>query len=112
MLRFLVRVLLCLVVVGSFLARHAIAQSRSIRPNVVQRNVRGKIAPSERDEQESLFNYYFQDQKLKYETKFDKLKVSASVPKSRIPYSADIHPQVAGGLTAPPVAGVTQATRR
>ena len=61
--------------------------------------MRGKVVPSERDEQESLFNYYFQGQKLKYETKFEKLKASASVPKWRIPYSADIHPQVAGGLS-------------
>jgi hypothetical protein len=37
--------------------------------------------------------------KLKYETRFEKLKTSASVPKWRIPYSADIHPQVAGGLS-------------
>ena len=71
-------------------------QSRAI---LFQEPWRGKVVPSERDEQESLFNYYFQDQKLKYETQFEKLKTSASVPKWRIPYSADIHPQVAGGLS-------------
>ena len=97
MRRFLVRVLM--VVVGSLLVRVASAQSSSIEGNTVSRTVHGKVVPSERDEQESLFNYYFQDQKLKYETQFEKLKTSASVPKWRIPYSADIHPQVAGGLS-------------
>jgi hypothetical protein len=97
MLRFSVRVLL--VIVGSLLVRGAIAQNSSIEGNTVSRIVRGKVVPSERDEQESLFNYYFQDQKLKYETQLEKLKTSASVPKWRIPYSADIHPQIAGGLS-------------
>ena len=66
--------------------------------NVVEREVRGKTVQSERDEQETLFNYYFQQRKLKYETQLKNLKESASVPKWRTPYSADIHPQAAGGL--------------
>jgi hypothetical protein len=66
--------------------------------NVEKREVRGKSVQSERDEQEALFNYYFRQRKLKYETKLKELKESASVPKWRIPYSADIHPQAAGGL--------------
>ena len=48
--------------------------------------MRGKVVPSERDEQESLFNYYFQDQKLKYETQFEKLEdlgLSAEMADSR-----------------------------
>ena len=66
--------------------------------NVDKRDVRGKTVQSERDEQEALFNYYFRQQKLKYETRLKELKESASVPNWRIPYSADIHPQAAGGL--------------
>jgi hypothetical protein len=66
--------------------------------NIVQREVRGKTVQSERDEQEALFNYYFRQRNLKYETQLKNLKESASVPKWRIPYSADIHPQSAGGL--------------
>jgi len=66
--------------------------------NVEKRIVRGKTVPSERDEQEALFNYYFRERKLTYETRLQQLKASASVPKWRIPYSADIHPQAAGGL--------------
>lgn len=66
--------------------------------NVEKREVRGKTVQSERDEQEALFNYYFRQQTLKYETRLKELKESASVPKWRIPYSADIHPQAWGGL--------------
>ena len=66
--------------------------------NVEKRDVRGQTVQSERDEQEALFNYYFRERKLKYETRLKELKASASVPKWRIPYSADIHPQAAGGL--------------
>jgi len=66
--------------------------------NVEKREVRGKTVPSERDEQEALFNYYFREKKLTYETRLKELKESASVPTWRIPYSADIHPQSAGGM--------------
>jgi hypothetical protein len=45
-----------------------------------------------------LFKYYFRKQRLIYETRFADLKQSASVPNWRVPYSADIHPQIAGGL--------------
>jgi len=68
--------------------------------NVEKRDIHGKTVQSERDEQESLFNYYFRSRKIQYETKLKELKKSASVPDWRIPYSADIHPQVAGGLGA------------
>ena len=71
------------------------ANARGMQSNVEQRTVAGKEVPSERDEQEPLFNYYFQDQKLKYETKLSDLKKEASVPAWRMPYSADIHPQSA-----------------
>ncbi|HUT13719.1 MAG TPA: hypothetical protein VMY42_24740 [Thermoguttaceae bacterium] len=66
--------------------------------NVHQRVVGGKIVQSERDEQEALFNYYFRNHSLTYETRLASLKSEASVPDWRIPYSADIHPEGAGGL--------------
>ena len=100
MLRLAPRLSLLLVIVSPLLAHSALGQGISTESNIVPRTVHGKVVPSERDEQESLFNYYFQERKLKYETKFEKLKTSASVPKWRIPYSADIHPQVAGGLSS------------
>ncbi|MBC8873458.1 MAG: hypothetical protein H8E44_28810 [Planctomycetes bacterium] len=55
---------------------------------------------SERDEQEALFNYYFRDQELKYETKLTNLDTEATVPKWRIPYAAAIHPEARGGLSS------------
>jgi len=70
-----------------------------VESNVHKREVRGQAVKSERDEQEALFNYYFHEQGLKYETKLAELKKSASVPSWRIPYSADIHPQTSGGLS-------------
>lgn len=66
--------------------------------NIEKRVIRGETVQSERDEQETLFNYHFRDQNLKYETTLAELKESASVPNWRIPYSADIHPQAWGGL--------------
>lgn len=69
-----------------------------VESNVEKREARGKPIQSERDEQETLFNYYFRKQELKYETRLKELKESAAVPSWRIPYSADIHPQAAGGL--------------
>jgi hypothetical protein len=54
---------------------------------------------SERDEQAALFNYYFQDQGFQYQTKLADLKSKAKVPGWRIPYSAAIHPESAGGLS-------------
>jgi hypothetical protein len=77
----------------SIIATNAAAES-----NVQKRSIGGKIIQSERDEQEALFNYYFREQNLKYETRFKELKESASVPNWRIPYSADIHSQSSGGL--------------
>ena len=54
---------------------------------------------SERDEQQALFNYYFRDRDLQYETELAKLKTEGSVPSWRIPYSAAIHPETAGGMS-------------
>jgi hypothetical protein len=68
--------------------------------NVSRRVIQGELAPSERDEQESLFNYHFRDQKLVYETQFANLKTSAKVDNWRIPYSAAIYPERSGGLAA------------
>ena len=68
--------------------------------NVHRRIIEGEEQPSERDEQESLFNHYFQHRGLAYETEFANLKTSASVEKWRIPYSASIHPERSGGLSA------------
>jgi len=66
--------------------------------NVHPRVVGGKIVQSERDEQEALFNYYLRNRGLTYETRLANLKTEASVPSWRIPYSAAIHPEGAGGL--------------
>jgi hypothetical protein len=66
---------------------------------VQQRHVGGKVRQSERDEQEALFDYYFGDRKMKYETKLSNLKKVGSVPSWRIPYSAAIHPQSSGGMS-------------
>jgi len=68
--------------------------------NIGQRRVRGEPAPSERDEQQTLFNHYFQGQKLSYETELAKLKTAAKVAAWRIPYSAAIYPERSGGLAA------------
>jgi len=68
--------------------------------NVSTRTIRGEPAPSERDEQESLFNDHFRAQKLVYQTEFAKLKTSAQVDGWRIPYSAAIYPERSGGLAA------------
>lgn len=67
--------------------------------NVEKRDMKGKQVQSERDEQEALFNYYFRERNLKFETKLAELKASASVPDWRIPYSASIHSEVAGGMS-------------
>lgn len=67
--------------------------------NVNERHVNDQTVQSERDEQEALFNYYFREQNLTYETRLDKLADSATVPQWRIPYSAGIHPETSGGLS-------------
>ena len=74
----------------------SLAQSESI---VEPRNMHGKVQKSEREEQADLFDYYFEKQNLTYETQLDKLKTQATVPSWRIPYSAAIHPQSAGGMS-------------
>ncbi len=60
----------------------------------------GQTLPSERDEQESLFNAYFKDRGLTYETALDKLEGKASTAAWRIPYSTAIHPESGGGLSS------------
>ena len=67
--------------------------------NVRPREARGTTVDSERDEQESLFNYYFREQGYKYQTVLAKLETEASVPAWRIPYSAAIHPESGGGMS-------------
>lgn len=74
-------------------------QSTRADSNIRPREVDGKTVPSERDEQESLFNYYFRERGCKYETVLAKLKEAASVPDWRIPYSAAIHPETGGGMS-------------
>ena len=78
----------------------ACAQTPTTESNVAKRVVGGKTVQSERDEQEALYNYYFRDQNLKYETKLANLKTEASVAPWRIPYSAAIHPESSGGLSS------------
>jgi len=72
--------------------------------NVRPREAQGAVVQSERDEQQALFNYYFRDRNLQYETKLSALKTEGSVPSWRIPYSADIHPETAGGMSDASVA--------
>jgi len=74
------------------------AEPISTDSNVRKRTFDGKSVQSERDEQEALFNYYFRNQNLKYETTLANLKKEASVPSWRVPYSAAIHPESSGGL--------------
>jgi hypothetical protein len=75
------------------------AQSR-VDSNVVEREVDGATVASERDEQRALFEYYFRDRGLQYETVLDALSDEATVPAWRIPYSASIHPETQGGLSS------------
>ena len=90
-------VLSCVAVYGS---PSADAQSTGVDSIVQKRVIRGQTIQSERDEQEALYNYYFRDQELKYETKLADLKAEASVPSWRIPYSAAIHSEASGGLSS------------
>ena len=86
-----------IVVLGCLMAM-AVVTVADAESNIRKRNVGGRAAKSERAEQADLFNYYLRHLNLTYETKFDKLKKSASVPKWRIPYSTSIHPESQGGL--------------
>ena len=75
------------------------AAGAQVDSNVRPREFEGQVVQSERDEQEALFNYYFRNRDLTYETVLENLQTEASVPSWRIPYSAAIHPQTAGGLS-------------
>lgn len=87
---------LAFILVGSSaMAQRFYAESNTARRTVVG----GKVIQSERDEQQEIFDYYFEDQNLEYQTKFDELPTEASVPAWRIPYSASIHSLRGGGLT-------------
>jgi hypothetical protein len=86
--------------IGTLLAVWLVAELLPAESNTRPRVVRGEPVPSERDEQESLFNGYFRDRNLAYETQFAKLKTSAQVDPWRIPYSAAIYPERSGGLAA------------
>lgn len=81
----------------------AVSSARAASPqtdsNIRPRDVNGTVVQSERDEQQALFNYYFRDRDLQYETKLSNLKSEGTVPSWRIPYSADIHPETAGGMS-------------
>lgn len=77
-----------------------------------RREIAGQSVQSERDEQESLFDFYFQDRGLRYETRLDELKMEAAVPGWRIPYSAAIHPETSGGLSDSRAARTTGLFRR
>lgn len=95
-----------------------LAQSNAAAPhtesNIHQREVNDQLVQSERDEQAALFNYYFRNTALEYETKLANLKTEASVPKWRIPYAAEIHPESRGGLSSRrgPTGGLLQIGRR
>ncbi len=91
--------LILVVAAGGFGLEGADAQSTRTQSIVVKREIGGQTVQSERDEQEALFNYYFRNQQLKYETELANLKSEATVPAWRIPYSAEIHPESRGGLS-------------
>ncbi len=74
------------------------AAAPRIERNDRERQIRGNSVQSERDEQEALYNYYFRERDLTYETKLSELAKEASVPSGRIPYSAAIHAESGGGL--------------
>ena len=97
------RVLLCsvlsLISVVTCMASGARAASLQADSNIRPREANGQTVQSERDEQQALFNYYFRDRNLQYETELSKLKTEGSVPSWRIPYSAAIHPETAGGMS-------------
>ncbi len=92
--------LLAVVVALAYGLDRACAEPTGTESIVAEREVGGQVVQSERDEQQALFNYYFRDRKLEYETKLAVLKTEASVPKWRIPYSAAIHPETGGGLSS------------
>ena len=79
MRQLLIGALTAFVVILAYDARVADAQAVA-ESNVEKREVHGQTVQSERDEQESLFNYYFKDRGLKYENKLSELKTTASVP--------------------------------
>ena len=75
------------------------AASLQVDSNIRPREANGQVVQSERDEQQALFNYYFRERDLQFETELSKLKTEGSVPSWRIPYSAAIHPETAGGMS-------------
>jgi len=77
----------------------ATARGEQFDNNTLPRDVEGEVVQSERDEQVALFNYYFWNRDLTYETRLEELATEATVPGWRIPYSAAIHPQTQGGLS-------------
>jgi hypothetical protein len=97
------RALLCsvlsLISLATCMVSGARAASLQADSNIRPREVNGQTVQSERDEQQALFNYYFRDRDLQYETELSKLKAEGSVPSWRIPYSAAIHPETAGGMS-------------
>ena len=98
MCRFLTGILLTSFLIISCGFNGVIAATPHVDRNDRQREFRGKVVQSERDEQEALYNYYFRDRGLKYETRLAELDKKASVADWRIPYSADIHAEAGGGL--------------
>jgi hypothetical protein len=86
--------------VGMLFMAVASAQAQRAESNVHKRQHNGGEVQSERDEQEALFNWYFRERDLKFVTKYEDLKTAAMVPKWRVPYSAEIHPESAGGLSS------------
>jgi hypothetical protein len=108
----------CAALIGMAASVCGVGQARAaaVDSNVGTREVNGQVVQSERDEQQALFNYYFRNQDLTYETRLEELKSEASVPTWRIPYSAAIHPETSGGLSdargAAPTIGLFARRRR
>jgi hypothetical protein len=99
MQRVLLCSVLCLTSFATCMVSGVRAASVQVDSNIRPREANGQTVQSERDEQQALFNYYFRDRDLQYETELSKLKTEGSVPSWRVPYSAAIHPETAGGMS-------------
>ncbi len=86
--------------IGILLVTVLVISRAAAESNVSPRAVEGETAPSERDEQQSLFNWHFRERNLTYQTEFAALKTAAAVEAWRVPYSAAIYPLTSGGLAA------------
>ena len=113
MQRILLRSVSGLILTVACVAGDVRAASLQVDSNTGERHANGQVVQSERDEQQALFNYYFRDRDVQYETVLAKLPEEAAVPAWRVPYSAAIHPETGGGMSdARPAATFALFARR